>query len=107
MAAAATFLILVSCHDPDYATINNDSGIELRNVVISGSGFSQRVGTLAPAARYAFAPKPRGESGVRVEFDVADQHYDSGEQGYFEGSDYRVSIRIDRDMKIAVDTSLR
>jgi hypothetical protein len=49
-----------------------------------------------------------GESGIRVQFDTAGQHYDSGEKGYFEASGgYHVSVAVDRQMKVAVDAKLK
>ena len=98
---------LLSCSERKYATIRNDSGNAMSNIVLSGSGFSERIGALFPGAQYSFAPHPHGESGLRVEFDAAGQHYDSGEEGYFESSDYDVSVVVEPNMKISVDTALR
>jgi hypothetical protein len=107
VAAAAIAFSFAACSRGPVVTLKNDSGTELQNVVLSGSGFSQRVGTLAPAAVQSFSPRVRGESGIRLQFDTAGQHHDSGEQGYFEASGgYRVSVAVDRDMKVAVDAKL-
>ena len=67
---------------------------------------SQRIGDLPAGAEHSFSPSVRGESGIQVAFDAAGQHYDSGEQGYFEASGgYRVSVVIDPKMKVVVEST--
>jgi hypothetical protein len=103
----ALALSVVSCSRGPVVTIRNDSGGELQNVVISGSGFSENIGTLPPAATHSFSPRVRGESGIRVQFDAAGEHHDSGEQDYFEaGEPYRVSVTVDQQIKVAVDAKV-
>ena len=99
---------LTSCSRGPVVTLKNDSASELHNVVLSGSGFTESIDTLRPATVHSFSPRVRGESGIRVQFDAAGQHYDSDEQGYFEATGgYRVSIVVDRRMKVAVDAKLQ
>jgi hypothetical protein len=89
-------------------TIANRSRVVLDNVVVSGSGFSIPVGHLGVDETRSLSPRPRGESGIRVAFDAAGQHHDSGEQGYFEGGNaYRVSITVDTAIKVTVNSSLK
>jgi hypothetical protein len=107
LAAAAVALSVAGCSRSPIVTLKNNSGRELQNVVISGSGFSERVGTLSSEGSHSFSPHVRGESGIRTQFDAAGQHHDSGEQGYFEASGgNRVSVVIDSEMKVAVYAKL-
>jgi hypothetical protein len=107
IATAALVLSLWGCSRAPVVTVKNESGRELQNVVLSGSGFTESIGTLGPAATHSVSPRVRGESGIRLQFDTAGQHYDSGEQGYFETSGgYHVSVAVDRQMKVAVDGKL-
>ena len=97
---------LGSCERFPVVTVTNRSGVALTKVVIAGSGFSERIGDLPSGAERSFRPSVRGESGVQVTFDAAGQHYDSGEQGYFEATGgYHVSVVIDPQMKVSVDST--
>jgi hypothetical protein len=108
IVAAVVALSFGGCSRDPVITLKNDSDSELQNIVLSGSGFTESIGTLRPAAVHSFSPRVRGESGIRVQFDAAGQHHDSGEQGYFEASGgYRVSIVVDPQMKVAVDAKLQ
>ena len=102
-----TTLCLSACGGPS-VSIANRSGVALENVVVSGSGFSISVGHLSIGEVRALVVNPRGESGIRVAFDARGQHYDSGEQGYFEADNaYKVSIAVDSDLKVTVDSTLK
>jgi hypothetical protein len=97
-------VFLVSCSRSPVVTLRNDSGVQLQNIVVSGSGFSEKIDILLVGGTHSFSPRIRGESGIRVQFDAAGQHHDPGEQGYFEaGEPYRVSVMIDPKMNVAVD----
>ena len=89
--------------------ITNRSTNALANVVISGSGFTNRIDSIAAGAQSRlFTVRPRGQSGVRIAFDAGGQHIDSGEQGYFEAGDgYRVAITVAPDLKVSVSSDLR
>ena len=98
--------LLAGCNHPPVVTLTNRSGVALTNVVITGSGFSERIGEFPAGAERSFSPTVRGETGIQVTFDAAGQHYDSGEQGYFEaGGGYRVSVVIDAQMRVTVEST--
>jgi hypothetical protein len=100
-------LCLSACDGPT-ASIANRSCVALENVVVSGSGFSIPVGHLSIGEVRLLTMNPHGESGVRVSFDGPGQHYDSGEQGYFEGGNaYKMSIGVDSDLTVTVDSILK
>lgn len=101
-------IVMAGCSDDPAITITNSSGQPLDNVVVSGSGFSQSIGAMSPGAQREVAVDPRGESGVRLTFDVGEQHVDSGDQGYFEGSGgYHVAASIQPDLTVSVSSELR
>lgn len=100
-------IVMAGCSDDPTIIITNRSGQSLDNVVVSGSGFSQGIGSMSPGAEREIAVDPRGESGVRLTFDVGERHVDSGDQGYFEGSGgYRVSASIQPDLTVSVLSEL-
>ena len=99
---------LAGCSRAPIVTITNLSPVSLTNVVLSGSGFSEHINSIAPGAERRLTVHPRGESGVRVEFDAGSQHIDAGEQGYFEaGGGYRVAVTVQPDLKVSVSSDLQ
>jgi hypothetical protein len=101
-------IVMAACSDDPTITITNRSGKPLDHVVVSGSRFSESIGAMPPGAEREVTVDPRGESGVRLTFDVSNQHVDSGEQGYFEGSGgYHVSATVQPDLTVSVLSELR
>jgi len=104
----ATIVALAGCSRAPVVTITNRSTNTLANVVVTGSGFSNRIDSIAAGAEQRLTVHPRGESGVRVAFDADGQHIDTGEQGYFEaGGGYRVAVTVAQDLKVSVSSDLR
>ena len=100
--------ILVGCSGRPVVTVTNHSSTTLEKLVVSGSGFSEDIGSLPSGAYRSFSPHPRGESGLRVAFDALGEHHTTAEEGYFEGSGgYRVSVSIDAHFKVTVDSTLK
>jgi hypothetical protein len=103
----AAVVALVACSRAPVVTITNRAPVALTNIVVSGSGFTQRVDNIAVGGERSLTVRPRGESGVRIAFEAGGQHFDSGEQGYFEGSGgYRVAVTVASDLKISVSSDL-
>lgn len=101
-------IVMGGCSDDPTITITNRSAKPLDNVVVSGSGFSESVGSMSPGEEREVAVDPRGESGIRLTFDVGEQHVDSGDQGYFEGSGgYHVTASVRADLTVSVSSELR
>ena len=104
----AAVVTLVGCSGAPVVTIANRSTNALANVVVSGSGFSNRIDNIAAGAERRLTIRPRGESGVRIEFDAGGQHVDSGEQGYFEArGGYRLAVTVAPDLRVLVSQDLR
>jgi uncharacterized lipoprotein YajG len=102
----AAIIALTGCLDSSVVTITNQSSVTVSNVVLSGSGFSNRFESIAPGAERHFTVRPRGESGLRVAFDAARRIVDSGKQGYFEADGYRVSAVIGTNLSVSVSSDL-
>ena len=100
--------MVAGCSRAPVITISNQSSVTLSNLVVSGSGFSARVGEIAAGRQRKLTVRPSGESGVRVVFDAGSQHIDTGEQDYFEaGGGYRVAVTVHPDLKVSVSSNLR
>jgi len=104
----ATVAPFAGCSRTPVVTVTNRSMLTISNIVVSGSGFSNRIDSIAPGAESSLSIHPRGESGVQVAFDAGTQHVDSGEQGYFEGSGgYRVRVVVATNLSVSVTSDLR
>ena len=89
-------------------TVANHSPAMLTNIIVSGSGFSEHIDSLAAGSERRLIVHPQGESGVRVAFDASGRHIDVDEQGYFEGGGaYRVAVTIEQDLKVRVSSELK
>jgi hypothetical protein len=76
--------------------------------VVSGAGFSARLGTLAPGEQTHIGVSPSGESGLRFEFDAGGRHYSVVPDCYFENSPlYRVTATVGPDFTVKVDVSTK
>jgi hypothetical protein len=104
----AAIVTLAGCSRAPVITIDNRSTSAIANIVVSGSGFSERIDNIAAGAKTTLTVHPRGESGVRLAFDADGRHIDAGEQGYFEaGGEYRVSVIVEPELKVSVSSQLR
>lgn len=108
LIALAVMLVWAGCsRDTDLSVVNRSSCV-ITNVVVSGSGFSERIERIPAGSERKLTIRPRGESGASVSFDADGQHVETKEQGYFEGGgDYRVLVTIEPDLRITVSSHLR
>ncbi|MEX1049089.1 MAG: hypothetical protein WED15_06155 [Akkermansiaceae bacterium] len=98
--------ILSGCSRSPQVSVSNHSAVPLTNVIISGSGFSESIGTLAPAERAAVRVMPSGDSSLRLEFDAEGKHFTAAPDCYFEnGPSYRVNATIAPDFSVKVDVT--
>ena len=98
---------LAGCSRAPTVTVANRATVTLSNVVISGSGFSNRIESIAAGVDHTLTIHPSGDSGLRLVFDAGGQHIDSAEQGYFEaGSGYRVKATVDTNLSVSVTSDL-
>ena len=103
-ALAAT----AGCSRAPVITVKNQSSLTLSNVVVSGSGFTNRIELIRPGAEHRLTVHPSGESGLRLVFDAGTHHIDSGSQGYFEaGGGYRVTATVGTNLGVSIASELR
>jgi hypothetical protein len=79
----------------------NRSTAELTNVVATGSGFTQSIGSIPAGEQRSVSVSVRSESDLRLDFDANGKHRTSGPQGYFEGG--KVTAIISPDFTVTVD----
>jgi hypothetical protein len=98
---------LTGCSTSPVITITNRSDTVLTNVVVSGSGFSEHIESLAPGRSRAVTVRPRGESGLRVSFDSHGRHVDVDNLAYLEASGgYRVAVNVQSDLTVDAKATL-
>lgn len=103
--AAAGF---AGCSSGTPVTVTNGSSAPIEAVVLSGSGFTEAVGTIAPGESVSLNVHPRGESGLAVSFRTGNRRVTAPSQGYFEGGGaYRVRAVVGSDLAVEVDSELK
>ena len=108
LAALLCFAALTGCSRQPQLTVANQSSTPLTNLVVSGSGFSVTLGTLAPGAQTRIGVSPSGDSGLRFEFDAAGKHHSSAPDCYFESSPlYWVTATVAPDYSVKVNVSTK
>ncbi len=98
--------VISSCSSEPKLTaihITNNSKSELDNVVVSGSGFSQKISNITIGKKQSIFVRPTGESSVTVNFNTAGKNYSSGQQGYFEPGYQSMSVTIAPDFTVKLD----
>jgi hypothetical protein len=107
LACFFTVALLSSCTRGAQLTVVNRSTTELTNVVATGTGFSQAIGSISAGEERSVSVSPRGESSLQLDFDANGKHFSSAPQGYFAGSSsYKVTATVAPDFTVTVDTKL-
>jgi hypothetical protein len=97
--------LLAGCSSTVPVAVSNNSATALRNVVISGSGFSQAIPLITPGATITTRVRPRGESGIAVSFTADSRRIALPQQGYIEGSgNYAATVIVKPDFSVSVVT---
>ena len=88
-------------------SVTNRAAVPLEQVTVSGPGFQQSLGAIAPGGTATVEVRPSGESGVGISFIAGDQSVSLPLQGYFEGGGgYAVTVVVSPDLEVAVDAKL-
>lgn len=96
---------LCSCSPAPRITVKNDSPHTLSNLVVSGTGFSERLPILEPGTQHQWTVTPSSESSLGLRFDAAQRTVDSGKQGYFEPKGrYRIEAVVRPELNVSVTT---
>ncbi len=97
-----TIVALAACSRAPVVTVTNRSTNTLANVVVSGSGFTNRIENIPAGAERRLTVRPPGESGLRITFDAGNQHIDVDNLAYVERrGGYRVTVTVQPDLKVA------
>jgi len=104
---AAGLALAAGCSRAPVITIKNQSSLTISNIVVSGSGFTNRIAAIPAGSEHRLTVRPTGESGLHLAFDAGTQHIDSGSQGYFEaGGGYRVTASVGTNLTVSVSEVL-
>jgi uncharacterized lipoprotein YajG len=104
---AIAITLLVGCSSNPEVRVRNQSAMPIRNIRLSGKGFSVQVPDLAPGEAWMTNVKPSGESGVHLSFNAGARRFDVAEQGYFEAQGgYKVEVLIEPNMTVRVNSRL-
>jgi len=99
---ASLVLLLCGCAKGPVVMVVNDSASTLEKVVLTGSGFSEELGSSAPGSRRQITVDLRSNSGIRLEFDVAGRHFESDNRWNFEsGKGHLVVFQIEKNFTIS------
>jgi hypothetical protein len=100
--------LLSGCISGVPVSIENKSGSDLTDVVVSGKGFSESVGTIRAGGSELVHIRPRVETGVKVAFAADGQRYSGTLEGTIENDDvYKVKVSVGPDFSVAVTTDVR
>lgn len=84
-------------------TVTNASESHISQVVISGSGFNESLGDLAPGSSTTRSVRCAGESGLELSFSKAGKSYSRDDLAYIEScGGYRVDLTVKADTSVAV-----
>ena len=94
---------LLGVWDSPVVRVSNLSATELRNVVLTGRGFTVTLERLAPGESREATVHPRGESSVDIAFDAAGRRVRAQGDTYIEPvGGYRVEMDIAPDLSVRV-----
>ena len=105
IAASLSFVILaVLFFGSPVITLKNDSEKRISNILLSGSGFSQTIPSLAPRSTTSVVVYPQGASGLKIEFAVDGKSHMKDDLAYLESfGGYCVTVQVAADLTIASD----
>jgi len=100
--------LLSGCISGIPVNIDNRSASPLTNVVVSGKGFSESVGSIAAGGKAQVRVRPRIATTVKVVFEVAGRRYSGTTAEDLENDNtYTVEAVVDPEFSISISPSLR
>lgn len=101
-------LLTASCSRHPRVTVVNGSVDPLTNLVVSGSGFSESLGSLAPGGQMTVKVNPSADTGLSLSFEAAGERHVPPPDGYFEASGhYRVKATVRPDFSVKIESEIR
>jgi hypothetical protein len=102
-ALLVAVVALSGCAPGTPVVVINHSPVPLTDVVVTGSGFSQTVGTIPAGQAETVHVRPRGETGLRITFEANGKRYSSGRDALEEDHLERAEITVGLDYSIHID----
>jgi hypothetical protein len=103
LACVAAALLSIACSQGTRLRIVNQSDVSLTDVLVSGSGFSEAIGRIAPHAEHRLVVRPTRESALRLRFIANGKPVSFGPAGYFERGDRSIVIAtVSPDLAVSV-----
>ena len=100
--------LLSGCISGVPVSIENQSSSELTEVVVSGKGFSESVGTVRAGGSELIHIHPRAETTVKVAFAVRGQRYSGTLERTIENDNVNtVKATVSADLSVSVTAELR
>jgi hypothetical protein len=88
-------------------TIRNDSPAVIKNISLSGSGFTKKISSLEPGKAISVTVHPRGESGLEIQFDSPQGRIIKGDMAYIESwGGYKVTISVNKKLEVTSELKL-
>jgi hypothetical protein len=88
-------------------TIRNDSPVVLHNISLIGTGFTETIPSLEPGKVISVTVRPRGESGLAMQFDSPQGRMTKGDLAYIEASGgYKVTITVNETFEVISKSEL-
>jgi hypothetical protein len=88
-------------------TIRNDSPVVINHISLIGTGFTETIPSLEPGKVISVTVRPRGESGLEIQFDSPQGRITKGDLAYIEASgSYKVTITVNEKFEIISKSEL-
>ncbi len=103
-----SLILTISCSGDPQVTVVNESADPLANLVVSGIGFSEPLGSLAPGEKKTVEGTPSADTGLSLSFEAKGATHAPPADGYFEASGlYRVKATVLPDFSVKVESDIR
>jgi hypothetical protein len=102
IAAAA---LLCGCVAGVPVSVVNHSQVQLTSVVVSGSGFSESISSIAAGDTATVRVRARDEAPIKVSFEVEGQRYSATSSEELVNGASAVEATVDADFTISIDTN--
>jgi hypothetical protein len=104
LAASAALIFWDPCVRPEI-TVANASGQRISDLVISGVGFQEALGSLEPGQSTARPVECAAESGLKVSFNALGVSHSTDDLAYLEScGGYRVQLKVESNYSVTVVT---
>jgi hypothetical protein len=104
-AVIAAAALLCGCVAGVPVSVVNHSQAQLTSVVVSGSGFSETISSIAAGDRATVHVRARDEAPIKVTFEVEGQRYSATSSESLVNGASAVEATVDADFTISIETN--